>query len=549
MSQPARTVERCLIIGAPRAEVFRALLDPGILSRWMYATVRWKPTRGASYRIEWQDSAQPAVAQGEILEIDENRKLVLSWFMERDGCETTASFELDDEESGKTYLKFRHAGFPGEPAWQVRYDMVALEWDKVLENLRFLLEEHREGASPTYLRLQRRVAATRERAHLYWVGPAAIRSWLADDAFVDPAQGGEIDLRLKEGGRVTGVIRNIVPGRHMRVLWEEGGKRSLIGLSFWPDGDGCMMTLTLRSYAIGEGERDAVAARWEARFDRLQESLEREPGALPPGGEGAFEIERIVEAPPDRVWRAWTDPVSLVSWFCDRAEFTLQRGHAFSLLWTGYGDQRGVILDVEPGVRLRFSWDLPGLRATTEASISLAPVAGAREKTRLVLSHSGWGEGNRWEAERRGHLCGWRSMLGALDFFLRSGGQGPRRTFLLRRRFALGVSELSDRFLTRDGLAGWLGDDVTFEPKEGGALQARPRGGEVLRGVVTMAESDDGLAIETREPEPAYIEFFWGGDEKESWLLASGFAYGVPEAWPLRQRILWSERLAPLAGG
>ncbi len=90
MTDAVRTVERCLRIPRRARRSSAALLDPAALSRWMYATVRWRPEKGASYRIDWQDTAVPAHTQGEILEIDEGRELVLSWFMERDGCETVA---------------------------------------------------------------------------------------------------------------------------------------------------------------------------------------------------------------------------------------------------------------------------------------------------------------------------------------------------------------------------------------------------------------------------------------------------------------------------
>ncbi len=424
MTDPVRSVERCIRIHAPRADVFRFLLDPAALSRWMYATVLWKPTKGASYRIEWQDTSVPAVAQGEILEIEEDRRLVLSWFMERDGCETVASFELDDEDPGSTYVKFRHTGFPADPSWQVRCDLIALEWDKVLENLRFHVEERREGVQPFYLRLQTKLPASRERTHLYWVGPTAIRAWLADRAFVDPAAQGEFDLILRDGKHVKGEIRSFLPGRHMRLLWDEEGTRSLLGISFWPEADGSVMTLTQRSYGIGDGERDAVRAAWEERFARLRDALGREPGSLPAAGSQSIEIERTLPVPRERAWKACTDPVSLVGWLCDRAEFTPQSGRPYHFLWTSYGEQPGKVIEVENMERIRLAWDLPAREATTELSLSFHPVAVDRGKSRIVLTHSGWGEGIHWQSECSAYRHGWTSFLAMLEFYLRDGGRG-----------------------------------------------------------------------------------------------------------------------------
>lgn len=549
MTEPTRTVERCLRIAAPRAAVFHALLDPAALSRWMYATVRWKPQKGQSYRIEWQDTSLPAHAQGEILEIEEERRLVLSWFMEKLGCETVASFELDDDDAGHTLVKFRHRGFPAGAEWQSRFEMVSLEWDKVLENLRFHLENGGEQGIPFYVRVQASLPASRERAHLYWVAPAAITSWLAKEAFTDPAAGGEVNLTLLDGSEVHGLIRTFAPGKHMRILWEEGGRKSLIGLSFWAEGEGCILTLTHRSYAIPDDEKDAVRALWEIRLAKLAEVLGRVPGRWTAGGSRGIVVEKIVGAPVDRVWKAWTDPVSLISWFCDRAEFTLREGHSYSLLWTAFGEQRGRIREIEPGKRLGFSWDLPALEATTDAEIVLAPVEGDAARTRVRLNHIGWGTGGAWDREYRGASAGWRSVLAALDFHLEHGHRGARRSFIVRRSLHLAPADLWTQLTTEAGLKSWLGETASIDLREGGAIRVALRDGSSLEGVIAMAEPDEGIAFSFSSPDLSYLELGWGEAHGGTRVLATGFTYGAGESWPLQQRIQWNERLGRIGGG
>lgn len=549
MTESTRTVERCLRVAAPRPAVFHALLDPAALSRWMYATVRWKPQQGASYRIDWQDTSLPAHAQGEILEIEDDRRLVLSWFMEKLGCETVASFELDDDEAGQTLVKFRHRGFPGGPEWQSRFDMVSLEWDKVLENLRFHVEEGGEQGTPFYLRIQTALPASRERAHLYWVAPGAIATWLAKEAFTDPAAGGEMHLTLMDGSEVHGLIRTFAPGKHMRILWEEGGRKSLIGLSFWAEGEGCVVTLTHRSYAIPEEEKEAVRALWEIRLAKLAEVLGRAPGRWSSGGSRGIVVERIVKAPIDRVWKAWTDPVSLIGWFCDRAEFTLREGHAYSLLWTAFGEQRGRIREVEPGRRLGFSWDLPAVEATTDAEILLAPVEGDPSRVRVRLNHTGWGVGDAWDREYRGAAAGWRSVLSMLEFHLDHGHRGVRRSFILRRALHLAPSDVWKRLTSEAGLKGWLGESASIDLREGGAIRVALRDGSTLEGIISMAEPSEGIAFSFASPEASYLELGWSPSHGGTRILATGFTHGANESWPLLQRIQWSDRLERLGGG
>ncbi|MBD3163561.1 MAG: hypothetical protein GF346_13735 [Candidatus Eisenbacteria bacterium] len=545
MSETTRTVERCIRIEAPREEVYQALLDPAALSRWMYATVRIQPREGGAYRIEWQDTKLPAAAQGEILEMVDGRRLVLSWFMERDGIQTVATFELEDED-GATHLKFRHAGFPGDPDWRSRFEMVATEWDKTLENLRFLLEE-REGDAPLfYHRFQVELPASRERAHLHWMAPAALRTWLTRTAWIDPAVGGTFDLLLKEGSQVTGTIRAFVPGKHLRVLWEEDGVRSLLGISFWPAPEGCVMTLTQRSYALAEADRPRLVGLWEERFARLREGLARRPGSWERGGERRMEFSRTLAAGRPRVWKAWTDPGSLVAWFCDRAEFTASPEHDYAFLWTGFGEARGRVLAVDPERRLCLAWEHPALQRTSEVEIRLEDAKDRAEKTRLLVAHGGWGEGKDWSPEWAAHRFGWESFLALLDFYLKERERGPARSFLLRRKSDLSVEEIWSRFSNPEGLRTWLGEEGSIEPHEGGRFRIKLGDGSLWIGRVAVADPKQGLALRIESPEPVYLEFGWEEDSEGSRLLLAGRSYGAPESWPLQQRILWAERFAKL---
>jgi uncharacterized protein YndB with AHSA1/START domain len=547
MTEPTRTVERCLRIAATRAEVFRALLDPAALSRWMYATVHWRPEKGASYRIDWQDTAVPAHTQGEILEIDEGRRLVLSWFMERDGCETMASFDLEDDDAGTTGLRFRHSGFPSGEEWRGRFEMVSLEWDKVLENLRFHLEEGRSGAA-FYLRMQTAMPASRERVYAQWIGPAGLSSWLASEAFIDPAAGGEIDLSLREGGRVRGTLRTLAPWKHLRMQWEEDGKKSLIGVSIWPAESGSVLTITQRSYAITEADREVLRATWEDRFGRLRESLKRAPESRAPAAGRAITLDRVLSAERDRVWKAWVEPAGLARWFCDRAEIDPRDGGLCTFVWAGYGEIRGQVRAIEDGSHLRFSWDIPAVGGSTEIDLRLLPSDTDPAKTRIALTHAGWGEGSGWDEEFDATQAGWRSAIAMLEFALRDGDRGPRRSFLLRRRMPIARSELWRRFSSGDGLASWTGGDATVDPREDGLLKIRLKDGASIEGRVTMAEPEQGIAFLLDAPEASYLEFIWTERSGETLLLASGFTFGSPESWPLQQRILWGERLARIGG-
>jgi uncharacterized protein YndB with AHSA1/START domain len=543
--EQTRSVQRCLTIAAPPSQVYRSLLDPGALSRWMYAVVQVKPEKGGRYRIEWQDTTLPTSAQGEILEMEDDRRLVLSWFMERDGCETVATFDLEEEAPGQTLLRFRHSGFPADPSWHFRFEMVALEWDKTLENLRFLVEEGSPKTPLFYARHVVNLPASRERAHVHWMAPSELSQWLAREAFVDPAVGGLYDLVLQEKRSVRGLIRAFAPGKHLRVLWNEEGVRSLIGVSFWPAGEGCVQTLTQRTFGLREEDRDRVRQIWEKRFALLKEHLSTHAGDWSAAGDRELEQTRRIAAPPARVWKGWTDPTALVGWFPDRAEFTPQRDHPYSFLWTGCGEQRGKILEVEPERRLVFSWDIPRREATTVVEVTLAP-ADDSKSTDLRLRHSGWGEDPSWDGPFRHHRNAWGALLGALEVYLQAGAHGPRRTLWLRRRLALSPSELWHRLTTPSEMTHWLGKEIAIDLKPDGALRAEVPTGEKWAGRVVTADPQGYFAFVLEAPQRCYVELTWAPEGEATAVLVNSFAWNVPETWIQQQRIHWSERLERL---
>ncbi|MDM7915416.1 MAG: SRPBCC family protein, partial [Candidatus Eisenbacteria bacterium] len=362
------------------------------------------------------------------------------------------------------------------------------------------------------------------------------------------AAGCDFEFRLREGGEARGTIRTFLPGRHLRLVWEENGVRSLLGLSFWPTAAGCMMTLTQRSYGIDEGDRARVLATWEARFARLREAIERPVATKEAQGSGSIALTQIVLADPAETYRCFTDPGRLIGWFCDRAEFTASVDHPFAFLWTGYGENRGVVEDLAPGERLRLRWEVAALHATTMLSIQLAPAGVDGSSTQVSLRHTGFPGDDVGEGERAAHEAGWRSFLSLLDVYLREYGRGPRRSFLLRRRLQLSASDAVARLTTSEGLASWLGAVVALDARDDGAIRVKLPDGTVLGGRFAMLSPEIGLSLELEEPEMLFLSVWWEGTDHQISVALEGIAYGVPESWPLRQRIVWGERLDRLAG-
>ena len=82
-------------------------------------------------------------------------------------------------------------------------------------------------------------------------------------------------------------------------------------------------------------------------------------------------LPRSTVAPPERVYRAWSDPDSLRAWFADSIEGSMAVGTRSVLVWS---DRRAWIdvLEAEPERRFRFRWGLlPHDPLPTEVTVTV----------------------------------------------------------------------------------------------------------------------------------------------------------------------------------
>lgn len=97
-----------------------------------------------------------------------------------------------------------------------------------------------------------------------------------------------------------------------------------------------------------------------------------EPTVLATLRDRCVRTERLLDAPPERVHRAWSDPEELSAWLCRSVEGSLLVGARSTLVWS----DRRVPLDVvesEPPARFRFRWSwLPDGSAPTMVTVGIA---------------------------------------------------------------------------------------------------------------------------------------------------------------------------------
>ena len=124
----------------------------------------------------------------------------------------------------------------------------------------------------------------------------------------------------------------------------------------------------------------------------------------------AFEVD--LRHPPQKVWRALTEPELLKEWLLPTIGFTLQPGAEFTLKapqaypgWDGTVDCR--MVEIEPLRKLSYTWAVPFL--DTVVTFTLTPTEAG---TRLSIVQAGFKPEQKQEFG--GARYGWKMMGGKL---------------------------------------------------------------------------------------------------------------------------------------
>jgi uncharacterized protein YndB with AHSA1/START domain len=138
-------------------------------------------------------------------------------------------------------------------------------------------------------------------------------------------------------------------------------------------------------------------------------------------------LRRVLKAPPERVFRAWTEPEQLARWFgprgftCPEHAIDPRPGGAYRVTMRSpegtLHTVSGTYTAVEPPRRLAFTWawEQEGARGH-ESAVELA-LSAHPEGTELVLTHR---RHESVEARDR-HTEGWSSCLDKLVAYVAAG--------------------------------------------------------------------------------------------------------------------------------
>jgi uncharacterized protein YndB with AHSA1/START domain len=100
-------------------------------------------------------------------------------------------------------------------------------------------------------------------------------------------------------------------------------------------------------------------------------------------------IERVLQAPASRIWRALTDEAQMKQWYFDVSAFQPVVGFEFEF----FGERDGVrfhhlcrVTEAKPDRKIAFTWIYKGLPGHSLVTIELFEEG---DKTRVKLTHEG----------------------------------------------------------------------------------------------------------------------------------------------------------------
>ena len=128
----------------------------------------------------------------------------------------------------------------------------------------------------------------------------------------------------------------------------------------------------------------------------------------------AVVVERTLDAPVARVWKALTDVDQMRQWYFDLKEFKAESGFEFEFVVEHEGNTYHhlcKVTEVVPEKKIAYTWRYKGEPGNSLVAIELFPEG---NKTRLKLTHTGIETFPKTPAyARKNFEAGWTAIIGS----------------------------------------------------------------------------------------------------------------------------------------
>ena len=148
--------------------------------------------------------------------------------------------------------------------------------------------------------------------------------------------------------------------------------------------------------------------------------------------ERSIKLEIVLNAPVEKVWKAWTTKEGIRSFFAPDCDIDLHVLGKYDILFAPdapvglRGAENNLILAIQEGKLLSFTWDAPPMFPSIRkqrTSVVIRLTQFEPNKTKLSLTHSGWGDGEEWDKVFNYFVIAWGEVV--LPFLKHSLDSGP----------------------------------------------------------------------------------------------------------------------------
>ena len=261
----------------------------------------------------------------------------------------------------------------------------------------------------------------------------------------------------------------------------------------------------------------------------------------------SHETQVIIEASPEDVWKALTDPDELMNWFPLKAHVRPGVGGSIGTSWGDEFTGECPIHVWEPGVHLRTGWPAFGVPEEEAAHLAVDYTLEAKGgRTTLSLVHSGFGDGPAWEKEYDGTRRGWGYELKSLRHYLERHRGRKRHVAWAKIPIDRSMTDSWSRLMGAEGLGG---EGSLAGLREGDRYAITTALGQRLEGILLTVRppTDFAATVENLDDSllRAGIEDCFDPPVAAVWLSA----WRLPEADVRAFELSWNEQLARLYPG
>jgi uncharacterized protein YndB with AHSA1/START domain len=227
-------------------------------------------------------------------------------------------------------------------------------------------------------------------------------------------------------------------------------------------------------------------------------------------------FEKLVQAPPQIVFEAFTNATSLREWFCDVATVDPKPGGRLYLAWNSGFYAAGEYSELQKNEKVAFTWHGRGEPAPSIVEIQLKSQDGA---TQIHLEHQEVGSGPEWESTIVEAKEGWTSSLENLASVLE---KGEDQRFVRRPMLGITISDFNAEIANQLGIPVSKGIRIDSTIEGLGARAAGLQGNDVIVRMDDQETTDFaslGSVLQRHLAGDKVEVVFFRGAEKKSILM------------------------------